>query len=93
MPSPSRSGFTRKEGVLLMPSEQFPLARLSSLRPNWDGYGAIMPPQRTINEAYNIWGKLPGDGWQVVPISGGVQIERHRDGVDIEITVTASPNS
>ena len=71
-----------------MPDERFPSERLSNLQSNWDGYGALPPSPRTIAEALNIWVWLPGDGWQVVPVpSGGVQIERHRDGVDIEISV------
>ena len=88
-----RSVVNRKDGVALMKKEQFPLARLCTMQPDWDGYNAVAPPLKTIIEAYNIWNTLPGYGWQAVPISDGVQIERHRDGVDIEITVTAAGDS
>ena len=68
-------------------TESFPSEYLRHLQPNWDGYGALPPSLRSVVEARNIWMGLPGDGWQVVPVSGGVQIERHSGGVDVEISV------
>lgn len=67
----------------------FPMAMLRSLKPNWNSYGAPAIDERCIQKAYEIWRQLSGE-WQVVPCSdGGVQLEQHRDGFDIEITVSA----
>lgn len=72
-------------------TERFPSERLANLKDNWDGYGAKSPDPRAIIEAHKLFTKLSGDGWQVVPTTdGGVQIERHTDGVDVEIVVTIS---
>lgn len=67
----------------------FPMAMLRSLKPNWNSYGAPVIDERCIQKAYELWRQLSGE-WQVVPCSdGGVQLEQHRDGFDIEITVSA----
>jgi hypothetical protein len=66
----------------------FPHKMLRQLAPNWDSYGAKAIDPRCIDRAAVLWGQLCGD-WQVVPCSdGGVQLEQHRDGLDIEITVS-----
>lgn len=66
----------------------FPHEMLRKLAPNWDSYGAPAIDERCIEKAFAIWRQLSGD-WQVVPCTdGGVQLEQHRDGFDIEITVS-----
>ena len=69
---------------------EFPFKDLRNLKANWDSYGAVPIDERAIQKAYEIWRLLPGRAFQVVPTSdGGVQLEEHRDGFDIEITVNA----
>jgi len=54
-------------------------ARLLALKPNWDSYGA----PRTSREAISTI-----EHFATVPCSdGGIQLEIHRDGFDIEIVV------
>jgi hypothetical protein len=66
------------------------MAMLRNLQPNWDSYGAPAIDERCIQKAYWLWRQLSGE-WQVVPCSdGGVQLEQHRDGVDVEIRVSAA---
>lgn len=61
---------------------------LLGLKDNWDGYGARAPTRHEVCHAYEVYRSLPGTDWHVAAMSsGGIQIERHRDGVDIEITV------
>lgn len=61
---------------------------LRELKPGWDSYDAKAIDPRCIDRAAVLWGQLSGD-WQVVPCAdGGVQLEQHRDGLDIEITVS-----
>lgn len=61
---------------------------LLRLEPNWDSYGAPALDRRCVAKANEIYLRLPG-AWDVVPCSdGGVQIEQHKDGFDIEITVS-----
>ena len=68
----------------------FEVRQLLGLKDNWDGHGSKAPSDAAIEAAYELYLRLPGDGWHVVPIGGegGVQIERHADGLDIEISVT-----
>lgn len=66
----------------------FPHAMLRSLQPDWNSHGAPAIDERCIDKAFELWRTLSGE-WQVVPCSdGGVQLEQHRDGFDIEITVS-----
>lgn len=61
------------------------------LGPNWDSYGAGPIDQRAIDRAILMLDSLAGD-WTPVPMSdGGVQLERHDGGFDIEITIRAVP--
>jgi hypothetical protein len=54
---------------------------------NWDSYGAKKINPVAIRWAKELLDKL-GDGWIPVPTpEGGVQLEWHRDGVDIEIDI------
>lgn len=65
----------------------FPHAMLRGLKANWNSYGAPPIDERCIQKAYELWRQLSGE-WQVVPCNdGGVQLEQHRGGFDIEITV------
>lgn len=66
----------------------FPRAMLRGLKANWNSYGAPPIDERCIQKAYELWRQLSGE-WQVVPCNdGGVQLEQHREGFDIEITVS-----
>lgn len=68
----------------------FPHKMLRDLKPNWNSYGAPAIDERCIQKAYELWRQLAGE-WQVVPCTdGGVQLEQHRDGFDIEITVSSA---
>ena len=68
----------------------FPSEMLRKLKDNWDGNGSGAPSIAAIWAAEDLYELLPGDGWHVVPIGGegGVQIERHANGLDIEISIT-----
>lgn len=75
--------------VLHNPHE-FPLQMLEDLKPNWDSYGAPPLDKETILKAFDVWRQLDGlsGHWSVVPMSsGGIQIEQHRDGWDIEVVI------
>jgi hypothetical protein len=66
---------------------EFPVQMLRDLKPNWDSYGAGPIDERCIQKAYELWRCLSGR-WDVVPTNnGGVQLEQHRDWLDIEILV------
>jgi len=68
----------------------FPHAILRNLQPNWNSYGAPAIDERCIQKAFELWRQLSGE-WQVVPCSdGGVQLEQHRDGLDVEVRVSAA---
>lgn len=61
---------------------------LRDLKPGWDSYSAKPIDPRCIEKAFQLWREIPGP-WIVVPCAdGGVQIEQHRDGLDIEITIS-----
>lgn len=62
---------------------------LRDLKPGWDSYSAKAIDSRCIEKAFELWRGLGGVNWSVVPCSdGGVQIEQHKDGIDIEIRVS-----
>jgi hypothetical protein len=68
----------------------FPSEMLRGLESDLDSYGAPPINERCIQKAYEIWRMLEGR-WDVVPTNnGGVQLEQHRDGFDIEILVELS---
>lgn len=59
-----------------------------SLQGNWDSYGARPICEEAVREAVRLLSVL-GDGWTPAPCSdGGVQIERHVGGLDVEISIT-----
>ena len=63
-------------------------AELFILKQNWDSYGAPEIDHRCIAKAEQIYERLTG-AWSIVPcVDGGVQLEQHTDGFDIEITVS-----
>lgn len=67
------------------------LRQMCFLEPNWDSYGAARIEPRAIERAIILLDSLAGD-WTPVPMSdGGVQLERHDEGFDIEITIRAVP--
>lgn len=72
------------------PPPAFPQQMLEQLKPNWDGEGARAPTMKEIVSASMICMSLPnGVPWNVVPLAtGGVQIESHAQGLDVEITVS-----
>jgi hypothetical protein len=64
---------------------------LENLPPNWDSYGAVRIHPAAIRKAFDMKKGLTGS-WSVVPCSdGGVQLEQHAGGFDIEITINAVP--
>ena len=69
------------------------LAEIEALRnlgPSWDSYGAPPINRAAINKAVDLKRGLSGR-WSVVPCSdGGVQLEQHDGGFDIEITIRAA---
>lgn len=63
---------------------------LLRLQANWDSYGALAPDPRCVAKANELYLRLPG-AWDVVPSNdGGVQLEQHKDGFDIELLVSPS---
>ena len=63
--------------------------QLAELEPNWDSYGAPRIDQRCIAKAREVYYAIRDDRLQVVPCSdGGVQLEAHYGGLDIEITIS-----
>jgi hypothetical protein len=57
------------------------LASLRDLKDNWDSYGAKPPDERAL--------KAVEAGLSIVPTSdGGIQIELHIGGRDVEIAIT-----
>jgi hypothetical protein len=62
---------------------------LLTLPPDWDSYGAGAIDPRVVHEAMNLISGLLGPASpapHVVPLSsGGLQVEWHRKGVDLEV--------
>ena len=69
-------------------------ADLVNLPPNWDSYGGRPIEHRAINEALNVLTSIMEDSTpapSVVPTSeGGLQLEWHVAGVDLEIALPVS---
>lgn len=62
--------------------------KLRDLKPGWDSYNAKPIDPRCIEKAFQLWREASGP-WIVVPCTnGGVQLEQHRDGLDIEINIS-----
>jgi hypothetical protein len=58
------------------------------LKSGWDSYDGKPISQRCAREAISLIERL-GDGWWPVPCpDGSIQIERHDDGLDIEISIS-----
>jgi hypothetical protein len=63
---------------------------LGRLKDNWDSYGAKPMDKDVIAKAREMWNRAMqyGERWHAVPGSdGSIQLERHEDGCDIEITI------
>lgn len=61
------------------------LDRLADLKANWDSYGAPALSSAALKVARTML-----DAPQVVPTpGGGIQLEWHQDGLDIEIVIPA----
>jgi hypothetical protein len=66
---------------------------MADLEQNWDSYGAVPIDPRAIARAILMLDSLQGD-WTPVPMSdGGVQLELHSGGFDIEIQIRAVPTN
>jgi hypothetical protein len=63
--------------------------KLRELKDDWDSYGALAPTEDAIcfaERVANVLHDVPG---QAVPcVNGGVQLEWHADGIEIEFVVT-----
>ena len=68
------------------------LTAFMDLKPNWDSYGALPIDPACVTKAEVIMALMPiGDGWAAVPTAtGGVQLEQHAYGLDIEISIERS---
>jgi hypothetical protein len=65
------------------------LKELRALEQNWDSYGAPALDLECIDKAWHLYCCLPGTEWSFVPCSdGGVQLEQHAGGFDIEVTIS-----
>lgn len=69
------------------------LNRFADLKPGWDSYSG-----KPISPVAIDWAKAAlfrlGDGWVPVPTSdGGVQLEFHHDGVDMELMINEAGRS
>lgn len=65
------------------------LKSLAALRDDWDSYGAKAPDVRAMERARQVCVVLAFAPSLVPTTSGGVQLEWHRDGLDIEIDIPA----
>lgn len=66
------------------------LEEFKALKQGWDSYGGKPISPVSIDWAKVLLGRL-GPGWTPVPLSdGGVQLEFHEQGVDIEIVIDES---
>ena len=73
------------------PRARTQLLEISNLPAGWDSYSAKPIDRAAIYEARSLLDVLPGGDWTAVPMAdGSVQLERHRDGFDIEIHVSAA---
>lgn len=74
------------------------LRRLQELPPGWDSYGGHRIQERAVYSAVNILSAIAADPHlpqpSIVPTSvGGIQIEWHRLGVDLELEISPSGSS
>ena len=62
-------------------------SRFKELKPGWDSYGGKPISHKCLDKALSILSEL-SDEYQMVPDpDGGVQLERHTGGLDIEIYI------
>ncbi|MGV3724590.1 MAG: hypothetical protein ACO1SX_27150, partial [Actinomycetota bacterium] len=72
-----------------MPTES-PYAALLELPENWDSYGAKPITPAAVETAARVAAVLKARDPQAMPLAcGGVQLEWHADGVDVEIEIGA----
>jgi hypothetical protein len=72
-------------------SKQKLLDDMLQLPQGWDSYGANPINPKAVKKAKELLDSLPLWAWQCVPVAtGGVQIELHEKGFDIEISIEAS---
>lgn len=75
--------FDNKQAVMALWQMQF-------LERGWDSYDACTIDERAIKKALELLKVLPGY-WDAVPVNDGtVQLEQHRDGFDIEVSVAVN---
>ena len=73
------------------PEALLKLREMRHLEPGWDSYGAAPIDPRAVDRAILMLDSLAG-GWVPVPsCDGGVQLELHEGGFDIEIMIRAVP--
>jgi hypothetical protein len=61
---------------------------IANLPENWDSYGAKPIGADVIAKVKATFPVLPPGWWDCVPCSsGGIQLEQHADGWDIEISI------
>jgi hypothetical protein len=67
------------------------LADLLELRPNWDSYGGLPLTNENFASAIGFLARIMDDDTEppwVVPLpSGGVQLEWHREDLDVEVVI------
>lgn len=67
------------------------LDELRTLQPGWDGHGAPPIDERAIVTAHRFGAHFDRDYMGITPTSlGGIQLEWHRDGYDIELEIASS---
>jgi len=69
------------------------LDAIQDLDDDWDTYGAKANDPLTLKAASKLLRVLP-DRWWIVPTNtGGIQLERHADGLDIEMQIERAPEN
>jgi len=80
------------------PSVAHALRQLRDLPPGWDSYGAHRVQEGAVHSAFEILWAIADDPQlpqpSIVPTSaGGLQIEWHRPGVDLELEIAPNGNA
>lgn len=83
---PAESG----ESVNRLSGETARFEHIAALRDNWDSYGGLAPDARAIECAKRLLVMLRCEPAIVPRSCGGVQLEWHRSGLEIEIAIPAS---